>query len=119
MNHKALLCQIGGPSLVQTLSYYQGDLQLIRLDNIVSLCHKFRHIPCAVDIPSSQPIALLFRQEDKGVSRKLGSFSKDFETLAQLLTIKHAIQEGDDRLCFIESGGPLGPRMSVPGMLPG
>ena len=82
MNHKALVCHVGRPSPVQTLSYYQGDLQLIPLDNLISFCYKFRHIPCAVDIPSSQPITLLLRQEDKGVGRKLGSFSKDFETLA-------------------------------------
>ena len=82
MNHMGLLCHVGGPSPVQTLSYYQGDLQLISLDNLISSCYQFRHIPCAIDIPSSQPITLLFRQEDNGVGRKLGSFSKDFETLA-------------------------------------
>ena len=82
MYHEALLCHVGGPSPVQVLSYYQGDLQLIRLYNLISFCHKFRHIPCAIDVPSSQPIALLLRQEDKILGRKLGSFNKDFETLA-------------------------------------
>lgn len=96
-------------------SYDQSDLQLVLFDNFVLLCHKFRHVPSAIDVPPREPVALLLRQVDDSIGRKLCGLGKNFGASAQISLDDIACYIAYDIRCSRESGTPPGPKMSVPG----
>lgn len=113
------LADIRSSACLGSSSYYQSDLQLVLFDNLILLCHKFGHIPGAVDVPPSEPVALLLRQVDDSIGRKLGGLGKNFGASAHVSFYSKACYTAADILCFRTSGTPPGPKMSVPGMFPG
>ena len=78
MHSSSRLADIRSSTCLGSSSYYQSDLQLVLFDNLILLCNKFGHIPSAVDVPPSEPVALLLRQVDDSIGRKLGGLGKNF-----------------------------------------
>ena len=46
-----IITLLGFSTYLRSSSYDQSDLQLVLFDNFVLLCHKFRHVPSAIDVP--------------------------------------------------------------------
>ena len=69
----------------------QSDLELVLFDNLILLRHEFRHIPSAVDVPPGQPVALLLRQVDDSIGRKLSGLGKYFGASAQVSNLPQSM----------------------------
>lgn len=79
----------GKPSRVNfptSFSLNQPHFQFITLDNLISFCQELGHIPCAAQIPPSQPVPLLLRQEYHRIRPKLGGITKDYAQTTSIVS---------------------------------